>query len=110
MRPTLFLTLACLLSVVACSDDVASGALVADAAVTPASNVPNGDSGVPNASDAAVPSGSDAATTATAKIPLLVWVDDLVDHHTRDDAVPDTVDDKNIADDENPSAFDSRFQ
>lgn len=109
MRAPLFLTLTCLLSVVACSDDVASGALGADAAVTPASNVPSGDSGILNA-DATVPSGSDAAPPATAKIPLLVWVDDLVDHHTRDDAIPDTVDDKNIADDENPSAFDSRFQ
>ena len=95
------LPFACLLVAAACADDLARETPVADAAVSTSSM---------SSSDAAVPSATDAATTATAKIPLLVWVDDLVDNHTHDDAVPDTVDDKNIADDENPSAFDSRFK
>lgn len=111
MNRTLSLTLLCLLSAVACSDDTASETPAADAAVVPSSPVSNGtgDAAVPGATDAATP-GTSVPPGSPAKIPLLVWVDDLVDNHTRDDAVPDTVDDKSIADDENPSAFDSRFK
>ena len=107
MNRTLSLTLVGLLSAFGCADDSSSGTQVADAAV-PATSTPSSDAAVN--SDAAVTSASDAATTGSAKIPLLVWVDDLVDNHTRDDAVPDTVDDKNIADNQDPSAFDARFK
>lgn len=46
---------------------------------------------------------------SSAAIPLVLWVDDLLDHHTDDDSAPDTVHDKNIFDDENPATFDLRF-
>jgi hypothetical protein len=50
------------------------------------------------------------AASDNKPIPLLTWVDDLIDHHTRDDAVPDTVDDKNIEGTEDPAAFDKYLQ
>jgi hypothetical protein len=53
---------------------------------------------------------ADGATPPASKpIPLIDWVDDLVDHHTNDTSSPDTVDDKNIADNEDPTTFDRRF-
>jgi hypothetical protein len=39
-------------------------------------------------------------------VPLTVWVDDLIEHRTTDDAEPDTVDDKLITDDTDESSFD----
>lgn len=42
----------------------------------------------------------------TAAIPLALWVEDLVDNHTTNDAQPDTVADKNIENTEDPEAFD----
>ena len=58
------------------------------------SNTPTPDAG---------PSGG--ADAATAGIPLLVWVDDLVEHRTSDEAEPDTVDDKVVIDNEDPELF-----
>ncbi len=82
---------------VACGDDDSPTPVEtpADAAVTPVA-------------DAAV---SDSATppVESKAIPLVDWVDDLVDHHTDDTSAPDTVDDKNITDDEDPSHFTGRF-
>jgi hypothetical protein len=49
---------------------------------------------------------ADAGSPASDPVPLTVWVDDLVDHHTTDDAIPDTVDDKVITDDTDQASFD----
>jgi hypothetical protein len=93
--------LAVLTLVLACSDDEATVAIQtpADASTTLA------DAAVPVTNDAAI---TDASVENKA-IPLLDWVDDLVDHHTDEVSAPDTVDDKHIVDDENPTAYDSRF-
>jgi PBP1b-binding outer membrane lipoprotein LpoB len=48
----------------------------------------------------------DAGAPTSDPVPLTVWVDDLVDHHTTDEAIPDTVDDKKIADDTDETSFD----
>jgi hypothetical protein len=55
-----------------------------DASVEPA---PDDDAATP---DAAPPSDT---------VPLTVWVDDLIEHRTSDQAEPDTTDDKKIEDD-----------
>jgi hypothetical protein len=95
------------LGALACADDGDSR----DPVVTPAV-----DSAVPEpapTTDAATPTmpvpDTDAATPASKAIPLIDWVDDLVDHHTDDMSLPDTVHDKNIADNEDPTTFDRRF-
>lgn len=61
--------------------------------------------------DAEAEPDEDAETDADAgasvgPVPLTVWVDDLIDNHTTDDAEPDTVDDKIITDDTDESSFD----
>lgn len=90
--------LLCFALLAACGDD--------DTATTPVE--PPADAALPTASDAAVT--TDAAVPVQSKgIPLVDWVDDLVDHHTDDTSAPDTVDDKKIDDDEDPSHFQSRF-
>ena len=107
MNPKLITALSVLLALAACGDDDKSpvAAETSSDAATP--NVTaTADAGVPVV---AVGPGSSVTNGGTAPIPLLVWVDDLVDHHSTDDAIPDTVDDKNIVDDENPSAYDARF-
>jgi ABC-type glycerol-3-phosphate transport system substrate-binding protein len=43
-------------------------------------------------------------------IPLVDWVTDLATNHNNDTSAPDTVDDKNIADTDNPQAFDPLLQ
>src|SRR5690349_19141002 len=48
----------------------------------------------------------DAGPATVGPVPLTVWVDDLIDNHTTDDAEPDTVDDKIITDDTDESSFD----
>jgi PBP1b-binding outer membrane lipoprotein LpoB len=48
----------------------------------------------------------DASIPSTDPVPLSLWVDDLIDHYTTDDALPDTVDDKNISDDTDEASFD----
>ena len=54
---------------------------------------------------------ADAGTApASDTVPLTVWVDDLVDHHTTDEAEPDTVEDKKISDDTDESSFDKYLQ
>ena len=54
--------------------------------------------------------GGGAANTGGAggalAIPLTTWVDDLVVHHSTETSAPDTVDDKNITDTDDPAAFD----
>jgi hypothetical protein len=50
------------------------------------------------------------AGSMDAPIPIDVWVDDLVENYTSDQALPDTVDDKNIKDSEDPALFDKYFQ
>jgi len=97
MRRTLLLCTFALVAF-ACTDDDEESVqpeLPVDAAVPPAEPTP--------APDAAPPVESKG-------IPLIDWVDDLVDHHTDDSSPPDTVDDKKIVDDEDPAKFDSRFQ
>jgi hypothetical protein len=66
----------------------------------------------PTPVDASTPAAPapDASTPVESKaIPLVLWVDDLLDHHTNDTSAPDTVDDKKIDDDEDPSHFINRF-
>lgn len=97
---TLFLSLGAL----ACADDEST-----EPVVTPAV-----DSAVPApTTDSATPItpvvDTDAGPPVDKPIPLIDWVDDLVDHHTDDTSLPDTVHDKNIADNEDPSTFDRRF-
>jgi hypothetical protein len=48
----------------------------------------------------------DAGGAPVAPVPLTLWVDDLIDHHTTDYAEPDTVDDKVITDDTDEASFD----
>jgi hypothetical protein len=43
-------------------------------------------------------------------VPLTVWVDDLIDHRTSDQAEPDTVEDKKIEDDTDETSFDKYLQ
>lgn len=99
MKRSMFCAVALL--AIACSDDNESPLPepTTDASVAP---------------DAAPPTTTpapDASTPAVSKaIPLIDWVDDLLDHHTDDVSPPDTVDDKNIIDDENSAVFDSRFK
>ncbi len=57
--------------------------------------------GEPDAGQVPTPDAGSAA------IPLAEWVHDLVENRSADDAEPDTVDDKNIADTEDPAAFDA---
>jgi hypothetical protein len=45
-------------------------------------------------------------TTPPPAIPLVAWVTDLA-NQTTDDAIPDTVEDKNIADTDDTAAFDA---
>jgi hypothetical protein len=51
-------------------------------------------------------SAPDPGPTAGDTVPLTVWVDDLIDHRTSDEAEPDTVDDKKIEDDTDETSFD----
>ncbi|MDB4990942.1 MAG: hypothetical protein JWN04_6120 [Myxococcaceae bacterium] len=101
MNAKLGLTLSCALALAltACSDDSKDAPTVADSGTVPTSPAQVADASVPTMPNA----------DGGAPIPLLTWVNDLVDNHTTDDAAPDTVDDKNIADDENPGAYDNRF-
>jgi hypothetical protein len=101
IKSTLTLCAALCLPALGCTDDESVTPLV-DAAV----EVPVADAGAV----APTPTPEADAGAASAPIPLLLWVDDLVDHHSTDDATPDTVDDKNIVDDESPTAYDARFQ
>jgi hypothetical protein len=50
--------------------------------------------------------GDAGSPTESDTVPLTVWVDDLVDNHTTDEAEPDTVDDKKISDDSDETSFD----
>ncbi|HEY6880043.1 MAG TPA: hypothetical protein VI299_18590 [Polyangiales bacterium] len=68
---------------------------------------PTVDAATPTPDASLVP--DDAGTTTGRAIPLVEWVDDLVDHHTDDVSLPDSVDDKHIIDDEDPSTFARRF-
>ena len=53
------------------------------------------------------PDANTGGTTdaGTAGIPLALWVDDLLEHRTTDDALPDTTDDKVVIDNEDPELF-----
>ena len=51
----------------------------------------------------------DAGTSPDPAIPLAFWVEGLVDQGASETAVPDTVDDKNIEDTDDPHAFDAYF-
>ncbi len=62
------------------------------------------DAGTPQP-DAMVP-GPDASSG----IALLDWVDDLVENDTSDTAAPDTVEDKNVIDNDDPNLFDHWLQ
>jgi hypothetical protein len=98
-----------------CTLCLALGACSNDESTTPATTPVDG--GAPSlpapATDAgataAVPPTDGAVAPISKAIPLVDWVDDLVDHHTDDTSPPDTVDDKNIADNEDPTTFDRRF-
>ena len=53
--------------------------------------------------------GPDGGVTAAAPIPLTAWVDLMIDQTENEAATPDTVEDKNIANVEEPTAFDKYF-
>lgn len=48
---------------------------------------------------------SDAGAPSGGPVPLSAWVDDMIDTRTDDDALPDTVQDKNVSDDLDPTPF-----
>lgn len=50
------------------------------------------------------------AGASSAPIPIALWVDDLIAHHTTESAMPDTVDDKNIQNTEDVAAFGKYFK
>jgi hypothetical protein len=91
-----FRPLVCTLALYACGDEDET---------TPEPEPPV-DAGSPTP-DAAPPVEVDAGPAPG--IPLIEWVDDLLDHHTNDTSAPDTVDDKKIIDDEDPNKFNGRF-
>jgi hypothetical protein len=68
-------------------------------AVTPDAGTPDGSS--------VKPDGGMSPDATTAAVKLFDWVDDLVTHHTNFTSPPDTVDDKNILDTDNPNEFDT---
>lgn len=100
LKRTITLALAITLSLAACSSDKSGGD-------------DNTNNPAPTASE---PAPSEPVSTEpnpaveSKPIPLLAWVDDLIDHHTSDQALPDTVDDKNIEANEDPAAFDKYLQ
>jgi PBP1b-binding outer membrane lipoprotein LpoB len=59
-----------------------------------------------DAESAPEPDRDAGGPTESDTVPLTVWVDDLVDNHTTDEAEPDTVDDKKISDDTDETSFD----
>lgn len=61
----------------------------------------------PAEDDAPPPVDADAG--ADPAIPLASWVEGLVDQGMNETALPDTVDDKNIEDTDDPHAFDAYF-
>jgi PBP1b-binding outer membrane lipoprotein LpoB len=82
------------LALVACSDD---------------EDKPQKDAGSEDDADAESEQETESDTGAQASsdaVPLTVWVDDLIEHRTSDEAEPDTVDDKTISDDTDESSFD----
>jgi hypothetical protein len=102
MKRWTHLPLALLLLAAACDDDD-------QPAVTPdaATGTPDTGAGVPDAGVGAPDGG--AVDTGAPLIPLYDWVHDLVVGFGPMSA-PDTVDDKNIMDTEDPAAFDSLLQ
>lgn len=58
-----------------------------------------------DAADSSIPS----VPTTPGAIPLIEWVDLLVDEYTTDEALPDTVHDKNISDAEDSAYFEKYF-
>lgn len=65
------------------------------------------DAGLGPSADASLPAPDGGVSSAP--IPLIDWVDDLVDHHTDESSPPDTVHDKNIMDTDDPNKFEKRF-
>lgn len=89
------------LSAFGCSDDDAMNTLpepVVDAGAAPVDAAPE-------------PPPADAMMTPVENkgVPLVDWIDDLLEHHTNESSEPDTVDDKIILDDHNPATFDRHF-
>jgi hypothetical protein len=90
------LTLAAVLALAGCGSDKGKPA------VTP--GTPDGGTVQPSPD-----AGSDAGTkgdATTAAIKLYDWIEDLTSHYTTPTSAPDTVDDKNIIDTDNPNEFD----
>lgn len=50
------------------------------------------------------------ATPGDKAVPLLAWVDDIIEKRSSDEALPDTVDDKNVEDTDDATAFDKYLQ
>lgn len=96
------------LGALACADDDSKDPVVTPA-VDSAVPVPAPTADADAATPTAPVSDTDAGTPVSMAIPLIDWVDDLVDHHSDDTSAPDTVHDKNIADNEDPTTFDRRF-
>jgi hypothetical protein len=52
------------------------------------------------------PENDAGAAASDDTVPLTVWVDDLIEQRTSDEAEPDSVDDKKISDDSDEASFD----
>ena len=92
MKPTSTLLFALALSLSACTSDKSS----------PDAREPDSDQTAPNEPPpATLPPSIDSKP-----VPLLAWVEDLIERRTSDEALPDTVDDKTIEGTEDPAAFD----
>jgi hypothetical protein len=71
------------------------------------------DKGAPAVTPPGTPDGGAAPTdgstrpdATTSAVKLYDWIEDLTTHYTTPTSAPDTVDDKNIIDTDNPNEFD----
>ena len=102
MNSKLALTLTCMLAMAtaACTDDHT------DDSPKPIEDAGNGqsDGGAPDAAS------SDGGSADGGALALVDYVNDLVDHHTDSTSLPDDVAARTIVDNQDPTAFDSRFR
>lgn len=95
--------LALLVGLGACGDDAAPPPEPDASIVTRAP-----ETRAPVEADAGLSPG-DAQQPEAPRIPLILWVDDLVEHHTTERSLPDTVAEKRIMGTDDPRLFDKYF-
>ncbi len=91
------MTLALSLGPVACDDDDGG---------KPSVTVPDGGATTDGGTTSPAPDGGGDTTPTPMQFTLLEWVDGLVTNYTTPTADPDTVEDKNIKDTDDATAFD----